>query len=91
MSDEERQRFARRLREHDAEIERLRAAHERIVEWSRAYPLAVFPKPDLKRAHELLQAGGMTLDAISAEAMRHVIEQVAKISSAALEPKAARD
>jgi hypothetical protein len=67
--------------------ERLREAHERIVEWSRAYPLQVFPKPDLKRVRELLKPGGMTLDAISADAMRHVIEQVAKISRAALEPK----
>jgi hypothetical protein len=69
------------------EIERLTEAHERIVEWSRAYPLTVFPEPDLKKARELLEAGGMTLDAISADAMRHVIEQVAKIARAALEPK----
>jgi PHD/YefM family antitoxin component YafN of YafNO toxin-antitoxin module len=65
-----------------AEIERLTEAHEQIVEWSHAYPLAIF---HLKRTHELLKAGGMTLDAISAEAMRHVIEQVAKISRAALD------
>lgn len=68
-------------------IERLTEAHERIVKWSRAYPLTVFPKPDLKKARELLEAGGMTLDAISADAMRHVIESVGKISQAALEPK----
>ena len=70
-----------------AEIERLSEAHERIVKWSHAYPLTIFPEPDLKKARELLEAGGMTLDAISADAMRHVITQVAKISSAALEAK----
>jgi arginine deiminase len=31
MTDEERQRFARRLRERDAEIERLRAALQEIA------------------------------------------------------------
>jgi septal ring factor EnvC (AmiA/AmiB activator) len=71
-----------------AEVERLAEAHERIVDWSRAFPLTVFPTPDLKRARELLEAGGMTLDAISADAMRHVIEQVAKISGAAIKEKA---
>ena len=67
-----------------AELERLTEAHERIVEWSRAYPLTIFPKPDLKKARELLEAGGMTLDAISADAMRHVVDGVGKISRAAL-------
>jgi cell division protein FtsB len=70
-----------------AEIERLSEAHEWIVRLSHAYPLTIFPEPDLKKARELLEAGGMTLDAISADAMRHVITQVAKISSAALEAK----
>ncbi len=74
-----------------AEIEQVRAEREhyqdalrRIVEWSQAYPLAIFPKPDLHRAHQLLQAGGMTIDSISADAMRHVIEGVGKIASDAL-------
>ena len=56
----------------------------RIVQWSEAYPLDVFPEPDFKRAHELLRAGGMTLDAISASNMRHVVEGVGKIARAAL-------
>ena len=73
--------------EKDAEIERLRAALEQIEQWGRAYPLSVFPEPDLKRARELLEAGGMTLDAISADAMRHVVEDVGVIARRALEPK----
>ena len=39
----------------------------------------VFPEPDFAKAHELLQAGGMTLDAISASNMRHVISGVREI------------
>jgi hypothetical protein len=49
------------------DIERLREALQEIDRWSRAYPLAVFPKPDYARARELLEAGGMTLDSISAD------------------------
>jgi hypothetical protein len=66
------------------EVERLTETLEAIEGWSRAYPIAVFPEPDLAKAHELLQAGGMTLDAISAHAMRHVITQVGKMARAAL-------
>ena len=57
---------------------------QRIVAWSEAYPLDVFPEPDFKKAHELLKAGGMTLDAISASNMRHVVEGVGKIATEAL-------
>jgi hypothetical protein len=67
-----------------AEIERLQEALEGIDQWSRAYPLSVFPEPDLKKAAEVLKASGMTLDAISAHAMRHVVEGVGKIARAAL-------
>jgi hypothetical protein len=56
---------------------RANALHERIVEWSKAYPLDVFPKPDLLKARGLLEQGGMTLDAISADNMRHVVERLA--------------
>ncbi len=59
-------------------------ALEQIDSWSKAYPLTVFPKPDLKKARVLLEAGGMTLDSLSADAMRHVVEGVGKIASDAL-------
>ena len=54
-------------------------ALEKLEQWARAYPLSVFPEPDMKRAHELLTAGGITLDSVSASNMRHVIEQTKKI------------
>jgi hypothetical protein len=64
--------------------ERYEQALQRIADWSNSYPFAMFPKPDLKRAHEVLTAAGMTLDAISADAMRHVVYGVGKIAKEAL-------
>ena len=43
-----------------------------------AYPLDVFPEPDWKRAGDLLRAGGITIDAVSASYMRHVVEGLAR-------------
>ena len=57
---------------------------EKIIQWSEAYPLDVFPEPDFKKARKLLKDGGMTIDGISASNMRHVITEVAKIAKAAL-------
>jgi hypothetical protein len=65
-------------------LDRYEEALQRIVSWSEAYPLDIFPEPDLKKAHELLQAGGITLDAISAHCMRHAVEGVGKIAREAL-------
>ena len=51
----------------------------RIEAWCEAYPLKAFPEPDMAKAARLLAAGGMTLDAISASNMRHVLNGVRKI------------
>ena len=55
-----------------------------IVMWCKAYPLTVFPEPDMEKAHKLLKAGGMTLDAISASNMRHVLTGLQRIANEAL-------
>lgn len=68
-------------------VERLETALHRIAQWSEAYPLAVFPEPDLKKARALLEAGGITLDSVSAHCMRHVVCSVGQIAKAALEGK----
>jgi hypothetical protein len=70
----------------DDQIEQLK---ERIVElentlhylriWVNAYPLRIFPEPDLKLAAKTLGDAGITLDAVSASAMRHVLTQVAEM------------
>ena len=38
------------------------------------------PEPDWKAARKLLEAGGISLDSISAHCMRHVVEGVGKIA-----------
>ena len=69
----------------DKKIERLREVLEDFVSWSEAYPTDIFSVPDYKKAHELLLAGGMTLDSISASIMRRATEMIGKRSRAALE------
>lgn len=67
--------------------ERLEEALRHIADWAKAYPLAVFPEPTsdyLFQAHTVLVEHGMSLDRISASAMRHVITQVGKIALEAL-------
>lgn len=51
---------------------------QHLEELARAYPLSIFPEPDLAKAHQALQAVGMTLDAISASSMRHVVTTINK-------------
>ena len=58
---------------------------EEIERWSHAYPIKVFPEPDLKLAARRLLAGGVTLDAVSASAMRHVVTEVGEMARCALE------
>lgn len=65
-------------------VEILEDALRGIVQWSEAYPLDIFPEPDLKKAALALQAVGITLDAISAHCMRHVIDGVGRIAREAL-------
>jgi hypothetical protein len=74
----------KRIQELEAEIERLTQALTEIESWSRAYPLKAFPEPNLRKAADLLRAGGITLDAVSASAIRHVIEGVGEIARRAL-------
>jgi len=68
----------------DDAVEVLEEALQRIVQWSESYPLSVFLEPDWKKAAELLKAGGITLDSISAACMRHVVEGVGEIAREAL-------
>ena len=72
------------MSDEENRIDRLESALQRIDSWSRAYPLDIFPEPDLKKARALLEAGGITLDSISAHCMRHVVEGVGKIAREAL-------
>ena len=73
------------LTDLEKENDCFREALWKIAQWSKAYPLKVFPEPDFKKARELLEAGGITLDAVSASNMRHVVEGVGKIAQSALD------
>jgi hypothetical protein len=59
-------------------------AHQRIVQWADAYPLAVFPEPDFKAVQQALSAAGLSLDAVSASNMRHAVKGAGNISRAVL-------
>ena len=71
----------------DETTDRYKEALHQIMQWSKAYPLAVFPEPDFVKARELLAAGGITIDAVSASCMRHVVESVGEIAKRALNDK----
>lgn len=60
------------IKAKDEEIESLSKALDNIQRWVEAYPLDIFPKPDLKKARKILKAAGMTLDSISADVMRDI-------------------
>ena len=59
-------------------IDELEEALWCIAQWSDAYPLDVVPEPDLEKARQLLAAGGITLDAVSASRARHVVKVLAR-------------
>lgn len=64
------------------ERDELQERMDRIKSWCNAYPLSVFPEPDMTKAAEALKAAGLTLDAVSASNMRHVLKGVAEIAAA---------
>jgi hypothetical protein len=47
-----------------------------LTDWLRAYATDIFPEPDLAKAADVLKAGGMTIDALSANMGRHILSCV---------------
>jgi hypothetical protein len=68
-----------RIKQLETKSEKLENCLDEIRSWCKAYPVAIFGKPDLGKARKLLESGGITLDSISAYAMRHVTEGVQQI------------
>ena len=71
-------------------IDDLEEALQRIIQWSEAYPTDIFHEPsaeECRRAHELLTANGMTLDAFSASMARHCLKVAGGIARDALGKK----
>ena len=60
----------------EKQLEAVRDPAERIKQWCEAYPLDIFPEPDLKLAHKTLKSVGLTLDAVSACSARHVLKGI---------------
>jgi hypothetical protein len=79
--DSEMRKFAAEITD---EFDKLRGALALIRGWAAAYPLSIFPEPDLEKAAVLLAAGGMTLDAVSASAIRHAVESLIDLAEGAL-------
>ncbi len=60
---------------------------QRIAEWTRAYPPTVFPEvtaADYKKAHKYLKLAGLSVDRISADALRHGLQGIRRIAEGAL-------
>ena len=53
-----------RLEQLETENNKLSEMIEGVRQWGNAYPIEVFPEPDLIKAHKVLTANGMTLDSI---------------------------
>lgn len=51
----------------------------KIITWCEAYPLDRFPEPDLKKAYLVLKENGISLGAITASNMRHVLTGIQNI------------
>jgi len=73
-----------RIRELQAELDAKDKALHEIDNWCKAYPVEVFPKPDLKKAAKVLKAANMTLGSITADSMRHVTNGIKEILDQAL-------
>jgi hypothetical protein len=77
------QRERQRAEAAEDRLDAALSALRQIKEWSDAYPLKVWPEPtkaEWTKAVEALRAAGLTIDAISASNMRHVITQVGEIA-----------
>lgn len=71
--------IAAELAYRDKRIADLETSLHEIQRWCKAYPIAVFPEmlpADWKQVAALLDAGGYTLDRISASNMRQVLTRL---------------
>jgi len=88
---QERIESQKRKAELQERVNELEEAMDKIVQWSKAYPLSVFPEPDFKKAAQALKDYGMTLDTISAANMRHVLNGVIEIAGSCVHPDNAKE
>lgn len=70
--------------EDAARLDRMESALDQIQAWASAYPIGMFPEPDWAASAKVLNDAGLSLDAISAANMRHVITRVQEIADNAM-------
>jgi hypothetical protein len=68
----------------ESENDKMRDSLQKIYNWSQAYPLDIFPEPDMKKVAEVLAAAGIELGSVSAYCMRHVISGVESLAKEGL-------
>jgi hypothetical protein len=69
----------KKIQQLEERNEELETKLHRIDNWCKAYPLDIFPEPDLKKVAKVLKENGMTLGSVSAHAMRHVLKGIQDI------------
>jgi len=62
-----------------SEVGRLNDVIGLLRNWVKAYPLDMFPEPDLELARKLLTDGGVSYDALNVYSMRHVITELERL------------
>jgi arginyl-tRNA synthetase len=73
-----------RISELTVELKAKDEALKEIITWANDYSLETFLKPDLQKAAEVLKAAGMTLDSVSADNMRQILDDIKNIVEHAL-------
>ena len=66
-------------------VEIYEATLRALVAWADAYPVSIFPEPDLGAARKALEKAGLSLDGVAASCMRHVVDKVAQVAQEALD------
>jgi hypothetical protein len=59
---------------------RLEDALNEIMHWALAYPVTVFPEPDMEKARVALEPTGITMDALYGTWARHLLKGVGEIA-----------
>lgn len=87
-SNRDTQKARQHIEELEERIAELEAVLESIKAWARAYPLEIFPEPDLGQVAQVLNDAGITLDAVSASTIREVLREITEmIDKAQLAPR----
>ena len=73
-----------RISKLEADNARLREFAEDVVNWSKAYPTAVFPEPTPEQVDEVCKTLGFRIDRISAMVLRAYTKTWGNKASAAL-------